>query len=313
MLEQDKTVRGDTRAKISGLYKQATKARTYFGLLSCEALFGPCEAVARTLQSEKASARGALECVSALRERMHALREDGFVHEMTSKVTACAERNNLQMPIPPRTNRTPARLRDTEETEAIVTDVGEQQWRREFYEALDLVTTELDRRFDQEGLQVASLREQTVIDAANGDYSGLNEITAAQLPRLPDQIDKSRLHMQLTLLGDLSKTKGLKSAQDVAGFVAALHPQTRELLKELEKFIELCLCLPVSAASSERSFSTLRRLKTWLRNNMTQRRLTHLTLLHVHSDILDRMDIQPLMKRFIDNTPERKSTFGVFK
>ena len=66
MLEQDKTVRGDTQAKISGLYKQATKARTYFGLLSCEALFGPCEAVARILQSERASTRGALECVSAL-------------------------------------------------------------------------------------------------------------------------------------------------------------------------------------------------------------------------------------------------------
>ncbi|KAF3837143.1 hypothetical protein F7725_004607 [Dissostichus mawsoni] len=193
-------------------------------------------------------------------------------------------------------------------TEAIVTDVGEQQWRREFYEALDLVTTELDRRFDQEGLQVAALREQTVINAANGEYSGMREITAAQVP---DQFDKSRLHMQLTLLGNLSKTKGLKTAQDVAGFIGALHPQTRELLTDVEKLIELCLCLPVSAASSERSFSTLRRLKTWLRSNMTQRRLTHLALMHVvHSDILDRMDIQPLMKRFIDNTPERKSTFG---
>lgn len=59
--------------------------------------------------------------------------------------------------------------------------------------------TELDRRFDQEGLQVAAMREQTVIDATNGDYSGFNEITSAQLP---DQIDTSRLHMQLTLLGD---------------------------------------------------------------------------------------------------------------
>ncbi|KAF3842616.1 hypothetical protein F7725_024567 [Dissostichus mawsoni] len=119
--------------------------------------------------------------------------------------------------------------------------------------------------------------------------------------------------MQLTLLGNLSKTKGLKTAQDVAGFIGALHPQTRELLTDVEKLIELCLCLPVSAASSERSFSTLRRLKTWLRSNMTQRRLTHLAIMHVHSDILDRMDIQPLMKRFIDNTPERKSTFGFFK
>ena len=192
----------------------------------------------------------------------------------------------------------------------IVTDVGEQQWRREFYEALDLVTTVQDRRFDQDCLQVAALREQTVINAAKGEYSGMREMTAAQVP---DQFDKSRLHMQLTLLGDLSKTKGLKTAQDVAGFIGALQPQTRELLTEVEKLIELCLCLPVSAASSERSFSTLRRLKTWLRSNMTQRRLTHLAVMHVHSDILDRLDIQPLMKRLIDNTAERKSTFGVFK
>ncbi|KAI9517115.1 hypothetical protein NQZ68_008370 [Dissostichus eleginoides] len=144
------------------------------------------------------------------------------------------------MPLPPRTNRTPARLRDMEETEAILTDVGEQQWRREFYEALDLVTTELDCRFDQEGLQVAALREQTVINAANGEYSGMREITAAQVP---DQLDKSRLHMQLTLLGNLSKTKGLKTAQDVAGFIGALHPQTRELLTEVEKLIELSFLL----------------------------------------------------------------------
>jgi len=38
---------------------------------------------------------------------MHALREDGFVHEMTSKVTACAERNSLQMPLPPRKKTEP--------------------------------------------------------------------------------------------------------------------------------------------------------------------------------------------------------------
>ena len=59
--------------------------------------------------------------------RMHALRENGFVKELTSKVTACAQRNKLKMPLPSPTNTTPARLRDTAETEPIVTDVGEQQ------------------------------------------------------------------------------------------------------------------------------------------------------------------------------------------
>ena len=62
-------------------------------------------------------------------------------------------------------------------------------------------------------------------------------------------------------MGDLAKKKTFSSAQEVAEFLAALHPQTRGLFKEVKTFVELCLCLPVSAASSERSFFTLRRLK----------------------------------------------------
>ncbi len=50
-LQQDPGVRGEIRAKVAGLLKQAKKGRTVFGLLCCKAVFGPCEAVARSLQS----------------------------------------------------------------------------------------------------------------------------------------------------------------------------------------------------------------------------------------------------------------------
>lgn len=43
--------------------------------------------------------------------------------------------------------------------------------------------------------------------------------------------------------------------------------------------------LPVSISSAERSFSTLRRLKTWLRSTMIEERLNGLALLHTHTDI----------------------------
>ncbi|CAL8310614.1 unnamed protein product [Gadus morhua 'NCC'] len=84
-LKDDKSVRGETRAKIGGLYKQALKAKTYFGLLCCEALFEPCEAVARSLQHSKASALGALECTEFLGKRMEALRDDKVVENMLHK------------------------------------------------------------------------------------------------------------------------------------------------------------------------------------------------------------------------------------
>ena len=49
--------------------------------------------------------------------------------------------------------------------------------------------------------------------------------------------------------------------------------------------ILLTLPIPSSTASAERSFSTLRRLKTWLRSRMGEDRLTALALLNIHRDI----------------------------
>ena len=54
--------------------------------------------------------------------------------------------------------------------------------------------------------------------------------------------------------------------------------------------LQIILTLPVSVASAERTFSTLRRLKTWLRSGMSAERLTGLALLHTHADILVDID-----------------------
>ncbi|KAL4126017.1 hypothetical protein QTP88_010249 [Uroleucon formosanum] len=56
------------------------------------------------------------------------------------------------------------------------------------------------------------------------------------------------------------------------------------LFPGIRKILIILATLPVSVASAE-SFSTLRRLKTWLRSQIGQERLTGLALLHVHCDI----------------------------
>ncbi|KAF0756225.1 52 kDa repressor of the inhibitor of the protein kinase-like [Aphis craccivora] len=55
----------------------------------------------------------------------------------------------------------------------------------------------------------------------------------------------------------------------------------------------------LSVASAERSFSTLRRLKTWLRSQIGQERLTGLALLHVHRDI--ELDAWKIIDRFAEH------------
>lgn len=60
--------------------------------------------------------------------------------------------------------------------------------------------------------------------------------------------------------------------------------------------LQILATFPVSVASAERSFSSLRRLKTWLRSNMSEERLTGLALLNLHRDI--DVSIDDVIDRF---------------
>ena len=61
--------------------------------------------------------------------------------------------------------------------------------------------------------------------------------------------------------------------------------------------------VPSSTASNERSFSALKRLKTYLRATMLEERLTGLALLHIHQDII--VPIDEIIDRFANLGPHR--------
>ena len=53
----------------------------------------------------------------------------------------------------------------------------------------------------------------------------------------------------------------------------------------VHKLLHILATLPVTTASSERSFSPLRRLKTYLRKTTGEERLNGLAMLQIHRDI----------------------------
>lgn len=53
----------------------------------------------------------------------------------------------------------------------------------------------------------------------------------------------------------------------------------------VHKLLKYLITLPVTTASGERSFSTLKRLKTYLRNTTSENRLNGLALLNIHQEI----------------------------
>ena len=63
-----------------------------------------------------------------------------------------------------------------------------------------------------------------------------------------------------------------------------------ETFSEVSKLMEIVLVTPVSTADAERCFSTLKRVKTLLRNSTGQDRLNALAVLSIHKDYLQDID-----------------------
>ena len=99
----------------------------------------------------------------------------------------------------------------------------------------------------------------------------------------------------------LWKEKWLRSSKSAS---IAIPVSVEEVLQNCDEdlyslvnsLLRILLTLPVSVASAERSFSSLRRLKTWLRNQMGQERLTGLALLNAHREI--EVDVDKVIDRF---------------
>ena len=62
-----------------------------------------------------------------------------------------------------------------------------------------------------------------------------------------------------------------------------------ETFSEVSKLLEIVLVTPISIADSERSFSTMKRIKTFLRNTMLQDKLNSLACLSIHKEDISKI------------------------
>ena len=90
------------------------------------------------------------------------------------------------------------------------------------------------------------------------------------------------------------------------------QPGYSKLLSEVSKVLELLLLLPATNATAERGFSCLKRVKTYLRNSMTQQRLNHMMVMNIHHEIARSLDLKELANEFASKNERRLSDFGKF-
>ena len=78
---------------------------------------------------------------------------------------------------------------------------------------------------------------------------------------------------------------------DIFGYLRKLKPAMPAIYSD-RTCVRILLVIPATNATSERTFSALRRVKTYLRSTMTQTRMNSLLSLHVHKERTDALDLK---------------------
>ena len=103
------------------------------------------------------------------------------------------------------------------------------------------------------------------------------------------EFQNDSLMIQVKMFKQTTNASILQEAKDA---YQKMYPEVRNLFPQVALLMKLLLLCPVSSCECERSFSALRRLKTWLRSTMIPRRLNFVCVCHVHRDILDEQDVE---------------------
>ena len=123
-----------------------------------------------------------------------------------------------------------------------------------------------------------------------------------QLKFIPDLIQR---HKQLTGV-TRKKVTNIRTLCNVMNS----NPAAKSMCPELHALLKLYLTIPVTTSTAERTFSTMRRIKTYLRCTMTQERLNHSFMLNAHKTRVDELDLKCIAKLFISANDRRRAYFG---
>ena len=180
-----------------------------------------------------------------------------------------------------------------------------------YFETIDAVHKALKERFEQPSFIIFSNVEQLLLKLINGE-SYQKEYDDFVLV-FADDIETTALPCELLiLLRTLFESLEPVHFGDVVEKLRAISPQERIIINNVITIIKIVLTTGTTSATPKRSFSLARRVKTWLRSSMTQKRFNALAILYSHKDIVDKLALVAIGNDFVENLPNRRNNLGTF-
>ncbi|XP_022529426.2 zinc finger MYM-type protein 1 isoform X1 [Astyanax mexicanus] len=300
---------GDRSVEARGLLAQIDLQFIVYLVTFCK-VFGETKLLSDMLQSPSLDLSKAVDLVEALIQTLNDYRNESFFDSLWNEVLTTAEQcDTAVQPTAKRQKKLSSKLGG----HCVLSTVGQKRSDSElekesfrtgfFYPVLDHILTELNRRFSSRNCDLMN-----GIQALNPKSDGfLKEDTLFSFAKMYESNIEDlghELHQFRRILERKIQT-GTPRPFSVVELASFMEPY-KEVFFELYKLCKVAVSIPVTTASCERSFSTLKLVKTYLRSTMTDERLSNLGVLSIESRRAKTLNLEEFVDLFARNHKNRR-------
>ncbi|KAK9753079.1 hAT family C-terminal dimerization region [Popillia japonica] len=176
-------------------------------------------------------------------------------------------------------------------------------------EVCDIITVQIKERFSYRGhLQAADLFNKDKYS----EFSKIFPVTVLNdVCSFYPMLSKSRLRTELEVIYSREDLKEIVGAMNLLLFI--MENNLSETFIETSKILKIIVTTPMTTAEAERTFSTLKYIKTFLRNTMLDDRLNALAMMSINRNLVHEINNfdDKVMEKFI--SMKDRSAHFVFK
>ena len=103
-----------------------------------------------------------------------------------------------------------------------------------------------------------------------------------------------------------------KNFSDILEHLESLHPTKCALTPNVLAIVHLILINPATSCTPGRFFSIARRIKTWLRSTVVTKRFNNLSILSIHKELTDSINLVDIGNEFASKYDGRRMNLGKF-
>lgn len=219
-------------------------------------------ALSKCLQTTSIDLKEAMSLAKNTKQELEGIRinADTYFREMFEQVKLITAKFDIEIKIP-RTAKRQTNKRNIE------VDNAETYYRMSiFIPYLDKYIKELENRFTNHHSTLPSFHSLFKENGYHEDFINLTRQYSEDLEDVGnrEEIFKNEFKLWQRKLQNLPELAKLKNAMD------ALFVCNRVMFPNVFKLLQILATLPVSSATNERSFSSLKRIKTYLRNSTSE-------------------------------------------